>query len=635
MLGRTDSRGRLVVVVVGLFVVSVSLVGRLAFWQVAQRDRLADLAAQQTTVRTQQPSHRGTIYDRSGTVVMATTVDRSRLVAAPGQLSVDRRAAVAAALIDLLGLPGAAATTLTAKMTSAQAYVILAHGLTSDVADRIRDGLARGTLAALALEAEPVRVYPQVGGGPNTTLAAQVLGFVNSDGVGQYGVEQYYQSALGGQPTVVLAQRSATGDLSLDQGEVESAGSPGVDVTLTIDAGLQLALEQELLAAAVADRAASVSAIVMDPYTGAVYAEATYPSYDGNDYQRIGAKTPGRFVDPVVSSVYEPGSVFKMVTAVAALSRGVVKPSTRINDTGTLRLDGGRTHVSDADLRARGWMRFEDIVAYSRNVGAARVALRLGNTTSSASNALFQTWQKLGFGVPTGIDVAGEVGGLLHDPAISAWRQIDLANGSFGQGIAVTPIQLAQAYSAMVNGGVLIRPHVVASVGGRDREAPAKAQALSRKLSPTLTNMMNHVVSSVPWYSSRTLVPGYFVGGKTGTAQIWDPKANHGRGDWKFNIFNYTFVGFIGKTAPRLIIALQIHEGTPTVARQGDLEMPVESFELFRRIATDAITTLDLPAPTRPIPPPTAAPIQPGPGGAAPSSLPTRPAVVDAAMASP
>src|SRR5438552_9659671 len=125
MPGRTDSRGRLLIVLVGLLVVSVCLVGRLAFWQVAQRDRLADLAAQQTTVRTQQPSHRGTIYDRSGTVVMATTVDRSRLVAAPGQLSADRRAAVAAAPIDLLGLPGAAATTLTAKMTSAQAYALL------------------------------------------------------------------------------------------------------------------------------------------------------------------------------------------------------------------------------------------------------------------------------------------------------------------------------------------------------------------------------------------------------------------------------------------------------------------------------------------------------------------------------
>jgi cell division protein FtsI/penicillin-binding protein 2 len=634
MLGRTDSRARLLIVLVGLLVVSVSLVGRLAFWQVAQRDRLADLAAQQTTVRTQQPSHRGTIYDRSGTVVLATTVDRSRLVAAPGQLSADRRASVASVLVDILGLKGAAATTLTAKMTSTQAYVILAHGLASDVADRIRDGLAKGTLAALALEAEPVRVYPQVGGGPNTTLAAHVLGFVNSDGVGQYGVEQYYQAPLGGQPTVLLAQRSASGNIALDQGEVVSAGSPGVDVTLTLDAGLQLALEQELLAAWVADRAVSVSAVVMDPYTGAIYGEATYPSYDANDYERIAAKSPERFVDPVVSSVYEPGSVFKMVTAVAALSKGVVKPSTMINDSGTLRLDGGRTHVSDADLRARGWMRFEDIVAYSRNVGAARVALRLGTTTSSASNALFQTWQKLGFGAPTGIDVAGEVGGLLHDPAISAWRQIDLANGSFGQGVAVTPIQLAQAYSAMVNGGVLIQPHVVASVGGRDREAPAKAQAISRRLTPTLTNLMTHVVSSVPWYSSRTLVPGYLVGGKTGTAQIWDPKANHGHGDWKADIFNYTFVGFIGKAAPRLIIALQIHEGTPTVARQGDLEMPVESFELFRRIATDAITTLDLPAPTRPIPPATPGPREPVPSGRAPD-LRTQPAVVDAAMASP
>jgi hypothetical protein len=146
---------------------------------------------------------------------------------------------------------------------------------------------------------------------------------------------------------------------------------------------------------------------------------------------------------------------------------------------------------------------------------------------------------------------------------------------------------------------------------------------------------MNHVVTSVPWYSSRTLVPGYFVGGKTGTAQIWNPKANNGHGDWKANIFNYTFVGFIGKTAPRLIIALQIHEGTPTVARQGDLEMPVESFELFRRIATDAITTLDLAPPVRPVAAPMSTPGGPAPSGQAPDPLRTQPPVVDAAMASP
>src|SRR5437868_6310955 len=138
MLGRTDSRRRLLAVLLGLLIVATALVGRLAFWQVVQRDRLASLAEQQTMVRSEQASHRGTIYDRTGTVVLATTVDRSRLVAAPKQLSEARRAAVAAMLVTVLGLKGSAVTTLTRNMTSDKGYVILAHGLDADVATRIR-----------------------------------------------------------------------------------------------------------------------------------------------------------------------------------------------------------------------------------------------------------------------------------------------------------------------------------------------------------------------------------------------------------------------------------------------------------------------------------------------------------------
>ncbi len=637
MLGRTDSRRRLVAVLVGLVVISTALVGRLAYWQVLQRDRLAGLAEQQTMVRTEQPSHRGTVYDRTGTIVLASTVDRSRLAGAPQKLSVEKRAAVAAALVSILGLVNPAAATLTKNMASDKGYVILAHGLDADMAGRIRQGMSGGTLPGISLEPEPVRVYPQAGGSPRTTLAAHLLGFVNSAGVGQYGVEQYYQSALAGQPTVLVAARSATRSTTPGEGVVESAGSPGVDLTLTVDASLQLALEQELLAAWVADRAKSVSAVVIDPYTGAIYAEATYPSYDANQYQAIAQKDPSRFVDPVVSRVYEPGSVFKMLTAAAGLTKGIVKATTPIDDSGTLSLDGGTAHVSDADHKAMGRIPFEDVVAYSRNVGAAKVAIRLGSTTKAAASVLYDTWSRFGFGTRTGIDVAGEVAGIMKDPTISAWRQIDLANGSFGQGVAVTPIQLAQAYSAMVNGGVLVQPHVVASVGGRDRETPAKGQAVSAKLGPTLIRLMNHVVTEVSFYRDRTLVPGYYVGGKTGTAQIWDPKLRGGKGDWKHNIFNYTFVGFIGRTAPRLVIAVQVREGTPTINRQGHIEMPVMSFELFRRIATDAITTLDLPTPSKPVPNSVAGPvlILPTTPESDPSATPSRPPATDFATAPP
>jgi cell division protein FtsI (penicillin-binding protein 3) len=612
-------------------------VGRLAFWQVVQRDRLAGLAEQQTMVRTEQPSHRGTIYDRSGTVVLASTVDRSRLVAAPGQLSPAKRASVAAVLVGLLSLKGAAATTLTQKMTGDTNYVILAHGIDADVAARIRAAIGSGDLAAVSLEPEPVRVYPQDGGAPNTTLAAHLLGFVNAAGVGQYGVEQYYQNALAGQPTVLVAARTTSGSVLPGEGEVEQVGTPGVDLTLTIDAGLQLALEQELLAAGIADRAKSVSAVVMDPFTGAVYAEASYPSYDANSYQKIAAKDPSRFIDPVVSQIYEPGSVFKMLTAAAGLEKGVVTPKSPINDSGFLKLDNGTAQISDADHKAMGTIPFEDVIAYSRNVGAAKVAMRLGSSTKSASSVLYKTWRQLGFGEKTGIDLAGEVPGLANDPAKRTWRQIDLANGSFGQGVAVTPIQLAQAYSAFVNGGILVQPHVVQSVGGQDREAQAKGQVIPKKLTPTLIKMLNHVVTEVDFYRDRTLVPGYYVGGKTGTAQIWDSTLRGGKGDWKHNIFNYSFVGFIGKTAPRLIVAVQIKEGTPTINRQGHIEMPVMSFELFRRIATDAITTLDLGAPATPVPNGVAKP-QPSSPNTAPdpttrptpvaTAVPTRPAPV-------
>ncbi|MFZ5854243.1 MAG: peptidoglycan D,D-transpeptidase FtsI family protein [Chloroflexota bacterium] len=601
MPGRTDPRLRHLVLL-GLFALAVvTLLGRLAYWQVVERDRLVGLATAQTEQRLEQPSRRGTIYDRSGTVVLATTVERYRLVGSPSQLTPERRAAVAAELVRLLAFEGQAAAQLTAKMGSDKDYVVLARDIDGTTAATIRDQLAAGTLAGIDLESEPVRVYPQTGGAEGTTLAAHLLGFVNRDGVGQYGVEQRYQDVLAGQPQVAIAARDVGGRPIAGSERVLDPGTPGIDLRLTIDASLQLAVEQELLAAWVADRAASVSAVVIDPRTGAIYAEATYPSYDANDYASIAKSNPARFIDPVISQVYEPGSVFKMLTAVAGLTSGVVTPASKVNDSGTLALDGGRARINDADRRAMGWIRFEDVIAYSRNVGAARVAMALGKDTRSAAVVLHDTWTRLGFGQPTGVDLAGEVGGIVRDPTITGWRQIDLANGAFGQGVAVTPLQLATAYSAMVNGGSLVRPHVVAAVGDREVSPPPRGQVIEPAVARQLVGLMRHVVTEVPFYRDRTLVPGYVVGGKTGTAQIWDPKLN----DWKQNVFNFSFVGFIGRQDPELVVAVQIREARPTVVRIGYQDMPVFSFELFRRIATDAITTLDLP-PTPPTPPTTA-----------------------------
>ncbi len=610
MLGRTDSRSRMRLLLAVLLVFGAACVARLGYWQLARHDWLVAQARDQVTVRTEIAANRGTIYDRSGTVALATTVRRDRLVAYPVSLVGEtpaartRRAEIAATLAGILGLGPDAAAALRERIDSGKAYVVLARGLTTDQSRAVREAIDRGGLDQVRLEPEAVRVYPLDGGAPKTTIAAHVLGFANREGVGQYGVEGRWQEALAGAPRVVVAERDATGNPNLDRATTLEAGSPGVDVTLTIDASLQLAVEREVYAAWVADRAKSVSAVVMDPDTGEILAEATYPSYDANAYGATASSSPERFLDPVVSAVYEPGSVFKMVTAATVLEAGVVKRSSHVRDQAILRLDDGKAFVTNADKGSKGSLTFEDAVAWSRNVVMSKVALTLAPTAQEAAEVLYDMWTRLGFGALSGVDLAGEVPGIVRDPARTSWRQIDVANGSFGQGVAVTLLQLATAFSAMANGGILPTPHVVQRVGAEAVVTPGRGRVITPALSGDLVKVMKRVPIAVPFYRDRTLIPGYVVGGKTGTAQIWDGAKKR----WKINVFNYSFVGFVGRRSPEVVVAVRIEEGRPTVQRIGQIEMPVESFELFRRVATDAMATLDLaPVPARPSPSPSPA----------------------------
>jgi cell division protein FtsI/penicillin-binding protein 2 len=599
MLGRTDSRGRLVFLLLVFLIFSGAIIARLGWWQIVQQASLAASAHRQIYLRTEVPAVRGTIYDRSGTVVLASTVIRNRLTTDPTLLSAHQGDLLVALLGSQLGLDDPGIANLRTQLASKSRYVVLARDLTTEKTDAITAAAVSLGIPGLAVEPLQVRQYPQSGGGPSTSLAATLLGFVNQDGKGQYGVEQYYQAKLAGTPTVVEADRDANGQAIVETQHIVTAGTKGADISLTIDAGLQLAVEQEVMAANVGDRSRSVSAVVMDPYTGAILAEATFPSYDANNYSAVANVDPGRFVDPVISQVYEPGSVFKMFTVIAALEAGTATMTTKFNDSGTIRLDKGKTQVSDANHVAMGPLTLEDAIAYSRNVVATRIALGLAPTTAEAASKLYGVWDRMGFTSRTGVDISGEVAGLVHDPSTQPWRQIDLANGSFGQGVAVTPLQLVDAYAAMMNGGTLVTPHVVSAIDGKPVTVPAGPRVLDPSLTPQLISLMNHVVTYVPFYAKGTLIPGYFVGGKTGTAQIWDPKTN----DWKNNIFNFDFVGYIGRQTgrPDLAIAVLINEGRPTIYRTGQLAMPEMSFELFRRIATDAMSVPgllpDLPPP--------------------------------------
>ena len=588
MLGRTDSGRRLLLLLIVFVLAGGALVVRLGYWQVAQREELVDSAKRQIYFRAEVPSRRGQIFDRSGTIVLGASVTRDRLIVSAQTMTDAERVEMLGFLTAQLQLDETAAAAVQAKLETGRPYLVIAKDLLPEQSEAIEAAARAAGIGKISIESDSARTYPQVGGSPNSTLAAHLIGFVNRDGQGQYGVEQFYQALLAGEPKVVEADRDAGGNPLVETERTVEPGVPGEDLRLTIDAGLQLALEQEVMAARIANGAKAVSAVVLDPWTGEIYAEASYPSYDANDYAAIATEDPSRFLDPVVSGVYEPGSVFKMMTVLAGLEQGTTSMFKTYRDSGRLRLDGGRSRIEDADGKAMGRMTLEDAIAYSRNVVAAKVALGLAPTTQGASEVLHETWTRLGFGSATGIDVSGEVRGLLNDPADNAWRQIDLANGSFGQGVAVTQIQLATAYAAMVNGGTLVTPHVVAGIGAETVNAPVDAPVLDPKLSPQLAALMEHVLKS-EWYAPYSKVPGYWLGGKTGTAQVWD--AEHQR--WAPNLYNFSCVGFMGRRQghPDLVVAVRISEAHPGRNAQGQLILPVVSTELFRRVATDAVTT--------------------------------------------
>jgi cell division protein FtsI (penicillin-binding protein 3) len=576
MLGRTDSRARLLALMLVMAVVGVTLVGRLAYWQLAEGADLRALAQAQlvTNETTSQPSaERGDITDRGG-ALLATTAYRDLLAAYPDMMARDKRAEYARTLGDVLGFSPARTAQLVDAFDSAAPYVIVARRLTDGQSQAVRDAVTRGEVAAVNLEAQPVRFYPNAGGAPNTSLASQLLGFVTADGKGSYGVEQADQGVLAGQD-------GATADTSADA----PLPKRGSNVQLTIDASLQLRLEKELYATWIADSAPRVSGLVMDADTGAVLAWGSVPGYDANDYASVATSAPELFADPLAGQIFEPGSVMKMFTAAAAFEQGAVDMDSIVFDTATLDVDG--YVVRDADRKAMGPISFADAVAFSRNVAIGRVAYMLGETTTDASTELYSMWRRLGLGSLTGIDLPAESAGLVADPVLRPWSRIDLVNRSFGQGVAVTTLQLAVGYAAMANGGMLVVPHVVAAVDDQPRSAPQPTQAISADLAARLRALLIYVVQNGPRTTQAAQVPGYVVGGKTGTAQIWDAQTQ----SWQKDSFNSMFAGFVSGAGHTYIIVVRIHDA----GRPGGQQLEVTPGELFRRIASNLVDVLNVP----------------------------------------
>jgi cell division protein FtsI/penicillin-binding protein 2 len=496
---------------------------RATWLQGVRAESLSRLGLTQHREAVTLPAGRGTIYDRTG-VELGLGESATTVYANPKQVVNPRAAAVA--VERTLGLDADSIYPQLADRTRGFVYV----ERQADPAQAA--ALKRLKLAGFGFYPEERRSYPQ------RSVAAQVLGYVGIDGDGLSGLELEFDRALAGRAgreTVVKDPSGRVIDVQQERPE-----TPGRDVFLTVDHSIQANAEEVLRQTVHKWQAKSASAIVLDPRTGAVLAMAVQPGYDAN---RFPSAPRDLQRNRTVTDTYEPGSTFKLITVAAALSERLVAPSTRFTLPYSL-------HVADRvihDAEERGTVNYSvaQILAHSSNIGAIELAEMLGRTRLSS-------WiTRFGFGRTTGIDFPGESPGIVLPP--EKWSGSTIGNVPIGQGIAVTPVQMAAAYAAIANGGIWSRPHLVDHVAGGGRPSLYRRRLVSRKIADELMLMLKDVVAEGT--GQYAAMPGYQVAGKTGTAQKPDSHGGYATGRYVAS-----FVGIVPASRPRLVVLVTVDE---------------------------------------------------------------------------
>jgi cell division protein FtsI (penicillin-binding protein 3) len=523
---------------------------------------------------------RGTIYDRNGTALAvsvevpslsADVVEMLHGVETPAaQTEVLRDAA--ARLSKTLGID---AGELYAKLEQRKRFLWIKRRISGDETAAIRDlGDPKKQVVpihGLTVEGEGHRYYP------GRELGGPVLGFVAPDGEGKDGLELALDDELRGHVEEVKGLRDRSGRLIFAEGSNDEA-LEGHDVTLTLDEGIQHIAEQELDAAQRTYETKGASIVALDPNTGEIYAIASSPGYNPNDYGESDVESRR---DRAIVDRFEPGSAMKPFTVAAALAAGTTKPTESIYcEHGAYEIGNVVIH----DTHVFDWLTPTQILAHSSNIGALKIGLSLGEP------ALYAAFRRFGFGEPTGLPLPGEASGVLR-PRNRPWFEVETANASFGQGISVTTVQLAVAYAALANGGRLLEPVLVRRItDARGAVLKEGASHVRREvLQPQLARMMTEMLTAVTengGTAPEAAIPGLRVAGKTGTAQKIDPAT----GKYSMDHFTASFVGIVPADRPRLVIAVVLDE--PTIGHYGgDLAGPV-----FRRIGEASLRYLGVSA---------------------------------------
>lgn len=406
---------------------------------------------------------------------------------------------------------------------------------------------------------------------PEKSLASNILGFVNRDGVGFYGVEAKYNEWLAGKA------KEFTWSNDLVDVKLLPDVPEGASLVLTIDRAIQSSMEELVDKAVDETGSKSGTIVVLEPKTGEVMAMATSLRMDVNEYWHVPEiYTDGIPFNRVVSEMYEPGSVYKVLTMAAGLDSGAVKPETEFLDRGVIEIGGAIIYNWDGG--AWGPQDMQGCMQHSLNVCLAWIAKRMGTST------FYDYMERFGIGHLTGIDLAGEAAGRLKMPGDSDWYEADLATNSFGQGVSATPLQMAAAVSAVANDGKIMAPHVVRSITSKgyqkDIEQRVVSTPISAETAHTLTEML---ARSLEIESSDALVPGYRVAGKTGTAEIPTPYG------YTSDLTNASFVGWGPVDDPRFVIYIWLEK--PQASVWGSIVAAPVFSEAVQRL----VVLLDLP----------------------------------------
>lgn len=562
-----NKRGVVIVAIISLAFAAV--IARLAYIMLLNHDLFLAKARGQHTKKETIPVKRGIIYDRQGRE-LAINLETESVFCDPVEvrktedqgrpLKPQRPEEVAAHLSKALG---ADAKAVLAKLnTDDKHFLWIERKVDQERAKQVHDMKLRG----IGFIPEHKRYYPK------GTLASHLIGFVNSENAGLEGIERQYDKHLSTQTESATRVKDARGN-TLSEGMLKEL--KGNDIVLTIDEGLQHIVEKNLDAAMAKWHAASATVIMMDPYTGEILALANRPTYNLNDSGNAGMQ---KLRNRAITDVYEPGSTFKIVAGAAALEEGTATPKSRYDcSAGTIEVGGRRIK----DDHRHGVLTFEEVIQKSSNVGTIKIGLGLGK------QRMYEYIRRFGFGEKTGIDIAGEVSGLLRVP--EKWSGMSIGAISIGQEVGVTPLQIVRAYAAIANGGLLVKPHVVAAIRTPDgklvhKTTPKTERILSEKNAVMFRDILKGVTEA-GGTAKTAAVDGNKVAGKTGTAQIFDTRAKR----YSKDRYIGSFVGFVPAGDPRIVMIVVMHEP------KGAIYGGVVAGPVFKDISNEALSYLSVP----------------------------------------